>query len=129
MEQRFQQQSKGATEKTIRTSVERLDNLMNLVGELITDRNRLYQLRGLLESVYRGNENVETLSETVTHIGRITDQLQKEVMSIRMQPVATVFNKFPRMIRDLAKKFNKNVDFILKGEDTELDRSVIEGNH
>jgi two-component system, chemotaxis family, sensor kinase CheA len=121
-----QAQMKGVTEKTVRTSVERLDNLMNLVGELITDRNRLYQIRGHFESRFRGDEKIEALSETIAHIGRITDQLQKEVMSIRMLPVANVFHKFPRMVRDLANKFNKKIDLTIEGEDTELDRSVIE---
>ena len=113
-------------EKTVRTSVERLDNLMNLVGELITDRNRLYQIRGHFETRFHGDEKIDSLSETIAHIGRITDQLQKEVMSIRMNPVANVFHKFPRMVRDLALKFNKKVDLVIEGEDTELDRSVIE---
>jgi two-component system chemotaxis sensor kinase CheA len=113
-------------EKTVRTSVERLDNLMNLVGELITDRNRLYQIRGHFETRFRGDDKIESLSETIAHIGRITDQLQKEVMSIRMNPVANVFHKFPRMVRDLALKFNKKVELAIEGEDTELDRSVIE---
>jgi two-component system chemotaxis sensor kinase CheA len=119
-------QAKVNVEKTVRTSVERLDNLMNLVGELITDRNRLYQIRTGLEARFRNDESVDSLSETITHIGRITDQLQKEVMSIRMLPVSNVFNKFPRMVRDLANKFGKKVDLIIEGEDTELDRSVIE---
>jgi len=115
-----------AVDKTVRTSVERLDALMNLVGELITDRNRLYQLRNQLESNLRGNEHVSMLSDTVVHIGRITDQLQEEVMHIRMQPVANVFNKFPRMVRDLAQKTGKELDLVIRGQDTELDRSVIE---
>lgn len=117
---------KVVLEKTVRTSVERLDNLMNLVGELITDRNRLYQLRNNLDARFRNDDHVETLSETVNHIGRITDQLQKEVMSIRMLPVGNVFSKFPRMVRDLANKFGKKVDLVIEGEDTEMDRSVIE---
>ncbi len=113
-------------DKTVRTSVERLDALMNLVGELITDRNRLNQLRNQLEVTYRGNEKVSMLSDTVVHIGRITDQLQEEVMHIRMQPVANVFSKFPRMVRDLAQKTGKELDLVIRGQDTELDRSVIE---
>lgn len=113
-------------EKTVRTSVERLDNLMNLVGELITDRNRLNQLRGDYESRFRGDEQVDNLVQTVVHIGRITDQLQEEVMRIRMLPIANVFNKFPRLVRDLARKANKPIELVLRGEDTELDRSVIE---
>jgi two-component system chemotaxis sensor kinase CheA len=125
-EQLFPAAPKQALEKTVRTSVERLDRLMNLVGELITDRNRLYQLRSIYEHVDVGENKADVLSETISHVGRITDQLQKEVMSIRMLPVSNVFNKFPRMVRDLAAKFNKKVDLIIEGEDTELDRSVIE---
>jgi two-component system chemotaxis sensor kinase CheA len=113
-------------EKTVRTSVERLDTLMTLVGELITDRNRLYQLRNALEGKYKNNDQIAMLSDTVVHVGRITDQLQEEVMHIRMLPIANVFNKFPRMVRDLAQKTGKELDLVIKGQDTELDRSVIE---
>ncbi|MBN1537690.1 MAG: chemotaxis protein CheA [Anaerolineales bacterium] len=113
-------------EKTVRTSVERLDKLMNLVGELITDRNRIYQIRRDFEARYKGDPRVEVLSETVTHIGRITDNLQAEVMGIRMLPVSNVFNKFPRLVRDLSRKAGKEIDLVMRGEDTELDRSVIE---
>ena len=120
------QVSEKITEQTVRTSVERLDNLMNLVGELITDRNRVFQLRNEFENEFRGDERVEQLSTTVTHIGRITDQLQTEVMRIRMQPISTVFNKFPRLVRDLARKANKQINLVTSGEDTELDRTVIE---
>jgi two-component system chemotaxis sensor kinase CheA len=115
-----------SVDKTVRTSVERLDALMNLVGELITDRNRLYQLRNQIEVTYRGNDRVGMLSDTIVHIGRITDQLQEEVMHIRMLPVSNVFNKFPRLVRDLAQKTNKELDLVIRGQDTELDRSVIE---
>lgn len=114
------------SEKTIRTSVERLDKLMNLVGELITDRNRLFQLRSEFETRYRGDEQVDILTETITHVGRITDQLQAEVMGIRMLPIANVFNKFPRLVRDLARKAGKQIELIIQGKETELDRSVIE---
>jgi len=117
--------SKGL-DKTVRTSVERLDNLMNLIGELITDRNRMNQLRRDLEVQYRGSAQVEALSETIVHVGRITDMLQSEVMSIRMLPISNVFNKFPRLVRDLARKAEKQIDLVMRGEDTELDRSVIE---
>lgn len=114
------------TEKTVRTSVERLDNLMNLVGELITDRNRLFQIRSNFEQRLRGDPQVEELTQTTLHIGRITDQLQEEVMRIRMLPIANVFNKFPRLVRDLARKAGKQVELVVRGEETELDRSVIE---
>jgi two-component system chemotaxis sensor kinase CheA len=114
------------SEKTVRTSVERLDILMNLVGELITDRNRLYQVRNELETSFRGNGQLEALSETITHVSRITDQLQAEVMGIRMLPVSNVFNKFPRLVRDLARQAGKQVELVISGGNTELDRSVIE---
>jgi two-component system, chemotaxis family, sensor kinase CheA len=115
-----------SVDKTVRTSVERLDALMNLVGELITDRNRLNQLRNKIEANNHGNDQISMLSDTIVHVGRITDQLQEEVMHIRMQPVANVFNKFPRMVRDLAQKTEKELDLVIRGQDTELDRSVIE---
>jgi two-component system chemotaxis sensor kinase CheA len=113
-------------EKTVRTSVERLDNLMNLVGELITDRNRLNLVRSGLESRFHGDDQVDALAGTIMHIGRITDQLQAEVMGIRMLPISNVFNKFPRLVRDLGRMAGKQVDLVIRGEDTELDRSVIE---
>ncbi len=113
-------------DRTVRTSVERLDALMNLVGELITDRNRLTKIHSLFDMEFRGNENINNLAEAVVHIGRITDQLQEEVMHIRMLPVANVFKKFPRMIRDMAQKTGKEIDLVIRGQETELDRSVIE---
>lgn len=113
-------------DRTVRTSVERLDALMNLVGELITDRNRLIKIHSAFEQEFRGNENTNILAEAVVHVGRITDQLQEEVMHIRMLPVGNVFKKFPRMVRDMAQKVGKEIDLVLRGQETELDRSVIE---
>jgi two-component system chemotaxis sensor kinase CheA len=113
-------------EKTVRTSVERLDNLMNLVGELITDRNRLTQLRSDFDREGRSDETVDHLGQAVTHLGRITDQLQEEVMRLRLVPIANVFNKFPRLVRDLAHKAEKQAETVICGADTELDRSVVE---
>jgi len=111
---------------TVRTSVERLDILMNLVGELITDRNHMLQIRNRMEADTHGDVVVDKLSETVTHLGRITDQLQEEVMRIRMLPISNVMHKFPRLVRDLAQKTGKSIDLVIQGEDTELDRSMIE---
>ena len=113
-------------EKTVRTSVERLDSLMNLVGELITDRNRLTQLRDRFEKQSFSTDSAESLGQLALHLGRITDQLQEEVMRIRMLPIANVFNKYPRTVRDLARKVNKQVELVIRGEDTELDRTVVE---
>lgn len=112
--------------RTVRTSVERLDNLMNLVGELVTDRNRLFQLSSDLAGRYGEDVSVARLFEAATHVNMITDQLQEEVMKARLVPIDDVFNKFPRLVRDLARKAGKEVELIIEGRDTELDRSVIE---
>ena len=120
------EKGRARAEQTVRTSVERLDSLMNLVGELITGRNRLYQLHRDFEQRWRSDERVDELGEAALNLGRLTDQLQEEVMRIRMLPIASAFNKFPRLVRDLARQTGKQVDLVLRGEDTELDRSVIE---
>jgi len=112
--------------RTVRIDVERLDALMNLVGELVIDRTRLLQIGSELEHRYADEQLVRDLAETSQHVGRITDQLQEQIMKSRMLPIETVFNKFPRLVRDLAVKMNKKVDFVIEGQETELDRSVIE---
>lgn len=104
--------------KTIRVDIERLDSLMNLFSELLIDRVRLEQLA----SEIRRND----LIETVEHISRVSSDLQNIVLKLRMVPVDTVFNRFPRMIRDIAKSLDKKVDLIIIGADTELDRTVID---
>jgi len=115
-----------AVDQMVRTSVERLDSLMNLVGELITTRNRLNRVRNDFEAHLQGGGDVESLNLTVAQIGRITDQRQEEIMEIRMLPVSNVFNKYPRLVRDLARKAGKRIDLQIDGEETELDRSVID---
>jgi two-component system chemotaxis sensor kinase CheA len=111
------------TDMTIRMNVERLDNLVNLIGELITDRNHLKQIHSRLT---RMNSNYDKISETILHLGRITDELQEEVMHIRMLPIASVFGKFPRMVHDMSLKVGKQIDVIIRGEKTEMDRSMLE---
>ena len=115
-----------AEDQTVRTSVERLDTLMNQVGELITDRNRLYQLNNVLDRQIRDSQEMKILGETISHLGRTIDQLQNDVMGLRMLPIAKVFKKYPRMVRDLARQENKKVKLTMDGQDTELDRSVVE---
>jgi two-component system chemotaxis sensor kinase CheA len=111
---------------TIRIDVSRLDALLNLVGELVIDRTRLAQLGGLLVDQFGDHRSLSDLQQTALHIGRITDELQEQVMKSRMLPVESVFNRLPRVVRDIASKQGKQIDFILEGKDTELDRSVIE---
>ena len=111
---------------TVRVDVERLDSLMNLVGEMVIDKTRLQQLGRELSARYDSDESVRALADANAHIGRITDELQEEVMRSRMLPVENVFNRFPRMIRDLTREAGKKIDFVIEGKETELDRSVIE---
>lgn len=113
-------------EQTVRVNVARLDNLMNLTGELVIDRTRLEQLGRDLEELYGSVDSVRDLRETCLHMARTVGSLQEEVMKARMLPVAQLFRRFPRMVRDLAHKMGKEVDLVSEGEDTELDRSVIE---
>lgn len=114
--------------RTVRVDVELLDNLMNLVGELVIDRTRLVQSVDILDRAYGGKDTNVTreLAEATAHVGRITTQLQEEIMRARMLPVETLFKKFPRMVRDLAQKCGKQVELVIEGQHTELDRGVIE---
>jgi len=112
------QAKQQAGSRTIRVDIERLDTLMNLFSELLIDRVRLEQLASELQK--------HELTETVEHMSRVSSDLQNIVLKLRMMPVETVFNRFPRMVRDLAKNLNKKVDLIVTGAETELDRTVID---
>jgi len=114
------------TSQTIRVDVGRLDKLMNLVGELVIDRTRMVQLGMALSTKNEIDDLHASLAETASHIGQVTDELQEEIMKARMLPIEQVFNRFPRMVRDLAQKAGKEVHFVVEGRETELDRSVIE---
>ncbi len=115
-----------ASSTTIRIDVARLDALLNLVGELVIDRTRLVQLGNTLVDRFGDHGVLADLQQTAQHIGRITDELQEQVMKSRMLPVESVFSRLPRVVRDVATKQGKQIDFIVEGKDTELDRSVIE---
>lgn len=103
---------------TVRVDIDRLDKLMNLVGELVMHKGRLEQIGS--------TGKISDLNETIEQIDRISSDLQSVVMQVRMVPIEQVFNRFPRMVRDLAKELNKEVDFIIEGKETELDRTVID---
>lgn len=118
-------QRSGALGKTVRIDVARLDDLLNLVGELVIDRTRLNQVGTMLQTKYE-DESISDLGETSQHIGRIVDELQESIMKARMLPVESLFNRLPRVVRDLAQRSGKKVDFVVEGRETELDRSVIE---
>ncbi|MHB9036494.1 MAG: chemotaxis protein CheW, partial [Armatimonadota bacterium] len=112
--------------QTVRVGVDRLDTLMNLVAELVIDRTRMNQINSQLAAKYENEELVQGLGETSVHIGRVVTELQEHIMKVRLLPVEQVFNRFPRMVRDLAHKAEKEIDFVLDGQETELDRSILE---
>ncbi len=109
---------KSKTGKTVRVDIDRLDNLMNLVSELIIVKTRL-------EGVGVDTTS-EDMGEAVEYLERITTSLHDAVMKVRMVPIEKVFNRFPRMVRDLSKDLGKDINLIMSGEETELDRTVID---
>ncbi|MBF0565278.1 MAG: chemotaxis protein CheA [Nitrospirae bacterium] len=120
------EKDKLQVEQTIRVDVERLDNVLNLVGELVLARNRLMKTSSGLEAKFTDSSEIALLAELTAFINLITTDLQLAVMKTRMQPVKKVFNKFPRMVRDLSRTMKKEVELRLSGEETELDKSIIE---
>ncbi len=118
--------SVSAVEQTIRVDVKRLDNLMNLIGELVLGKNRLLKIYNDVEERYEGEQFLEELNQVVSSISLVTTDLQIAVMKTRMLPIGKVFNKFPRMVRDLARDLDKKIELIVSGEETELDKSIVE---
>ena len=119
-------QNRGRQIQTVRIDVELLDRMMNTIGELAIDRARILQIGKLLHTRYKHDELVDSLGQTTSHVVKVVDDLQQEIMKARLLPVGTVFNGFSRMVRDLAQKFGKKVDFVIEGQDTEVDRTMIE---
>lgn len=105
-------------ETTVRVDTKRLDQIMNMVGELVLVRNRLTSL-GLVS-------DDEDLTKAVTNLDAVTTDLQGAVMQTRMQPIKKVFGRFPRVVRDLARSLNKDISLILEGEETDLDKNLVE---
>ena len=116
----------AAVEQTIRVDVKRLDHLMNLIGELVLAKNRLIKINDDVEERYEGEEFLEELNQVVSIVSLVTTDLQIAVMKTRMLPIGKVFNKFPRMIRDLSRELNKKIELVISGEETELDKSIVE---
>lgn len=116
----------SSMDQTIRVEVKRLDHLMNLIGELVLGKNRLLKIYDDVEERYEGEKFLEELNQVVSQLSIITTDVQLAVMKTRMQPVAKVFNKFPRVVRDLSRELGKQIELEIKGEETELDKSIIE---
>ncbi len=109
---------KSKVSQTVRVDTDKLDSLLNLVGELVINKTRLDQIG----STHR----LHDLVETIEAMDRITTDLQSVVMKVRMVPIGQVFNRFPRMVRDLARDLAKEINLVIEGEETELDRTVID---
>ncbi|MDX9871947.1 MAG: chemotaxis protein CheA [Clostridia bacterium] len=112
------QEKKQKIHQTVRVDINRLDKLMSLVGELVINKTRLEQINV--------DNKLNSLNETIEQINRITDDLQTVVQNVRMVAIEQVFNRFPRMVRDLANELGKEVNLLLEGKETELDRTVID---
>ncbi|QGG49152.1 chemotaxis protein CheA [Heliorestis convoluta] len=110
----------------IKVEASRLDHLMNLIGELLISQTRFARIHeSYLEQ--HGNSNLGTdMSEETHHLARLTSQLQDGLMKTRMVPIGTVFNRFPRLVRDLARKVHKKINLVVEGQDTELDKSMVD---
>ncbi len=114
------------SDNTIRVDVERLDELLNIASELVLGRNRLAQVNSEVALEYEGTKISRDLSDAAKQIDLMTNELQLVVMKTRMVKIGKVFNRYPRLVRDLARETQKEVNLILKGEDTELDKTLIE---
>ncbi len=121
-----QQAPQAHASQTVRIDVERLDTMMNMIGELVISSSRMSQIGKTLEVRYAGDEMVQELGRSSAMNTKVVSELQEDIMTIRMLPVGTVFATFPRMIRDLAHKSKKKVDFLVDGQETGIDRTVIE---
>ena len=114
--------NKPVTNRTVRVDIEKLDALMNQVSELIIAKNSLVSI----STTESGNLQNQSFHEQIEYLERITTNLHESVMKVRMVPIESVVNKFPRMIRDLARKLDKKMELYMTGEDTELDRTVVD---
>lgn len=119
-------ESKVQIKQTVRVDVERLEGLLNLVGELIIDNTRLRDIRTKLNEQLKNNSNMVLMNDIANHLDRVIGDLQDGMMKTRMLPIEHLFGRFPRLIRDLAQKSNKQIELIVEGKDTELDRTLIE---
>ncbi|QJD84803.1 chemotaxis protein CheA [Cohnella herbarum] len=112
--------------QSIRVNVDRLEQLMNLVGELVIDQTRIKQIEKSMDTKFGKDELVQDLGQMSDHFSRIIGELQESVMKVRMLPIEQLFNRFPRLIRDLSQSLGKEIELILEGKETELDRTLIE---
>jgi two-component system chemotaxis sensor kinase CheA len=112
-------------DNTIRVDVERLDDLLNIVSELVLGRNRLAQVNAEVSLEYEGTKLSRDLAEASKQIDLMTTELQLAVMKTRMVKIGKVFNRFPRLVRDLSKEMKKEIQLVINGEETELEKPLL----
>ena len=117
---------KGESMQTLRIGIDKVDQVMNLTGEVVLIRNRLLNLMGELDKKYSDDPHIESLMETVSFLDILTSDMQLAVMKMRMQPLKKVFNKFPRLVKEISSSLGKCVELKISGENTEVDKSIIE---
>lgn len=119
-------EAKVQVQPTVRVDVNRLEHLINLVGELIIDNTRLQEVKRRLNERFKQEPESALLSDVTDHLSRVVSQLQEGMMKTRMMPIEQLFNRFPRMVRDLAQQAGKEISLTIEGKETELDRTLIE---
>ncbi|MCB2297377.1 chemotaxis protein CheA [Clostridium tagluense] len=119
-------ESEKKASQTVRVDIERLEHMMNLVGEMVIEQTRIAQVSNTLHNRYAADTSVDDLIGISNHVSRVVSELQESVMKARMLPAQQLFNRFPRMVRDLGQSLNKEIDLILEGGETEMDRTIIE---
>lgn len=119
-------EGKVQVSQTVRVDVDRLENLLNLVGELIIGNTRLSSIRTKLNDQFKDNADIHLLNDIAHHLSNVVGDLQEGMMKTRMLPMEHLFGRFPRMVRDLAQKAGKEIELIIEGKETELDRTLIE---
>lgn len=125
-EQAQVREGKRRAAQTIRMNVERLERLMSLVGELVIDQTRIAQVSHILHNRYTTDETIDELEQISNHISRVVGELQETMMKTRMSPIDQLFNRIPRMVRELSNTLGKEVNLVMEGQETELDRTVNE---
>ncbi|QHT62072.1 chemotaxis protein CheA [Paenibacillus lycopersici] len=124
--QASQAKPQAQVQQTVRVDVDRLEHLLNLVGELIIGNTRLQDLKKRFDDRFKQEPEAAALSEVSDQLGRIIAELQAGMMKTRMLPIENLFSRFPRLVRDLSQQAGKEIDFIIEGKETELDRTLIE---
>ncbi|BAU22812.1 chemotaxis protein CheA [Caldimicrobium thiodismutans] len=118
--------SPAVSTKVLKVDEEKIDRLMNLIGELVVAKNALLYLASKVENVYQIPEIVKDIKAQYSVINRLSEEMHGAIMQVRMIPVSFVFQRYPRLVRDISKKLNKKVNLIMEGEETEADKNVIE---